>query len=218
MATRKIVVWDLPTRLFHWAMVLLVVAAYATWRLIWMAWHVYAGVGVLALVVFRLLWGFFGSETARFARFLARPRLALRQLVHLFRPEPDRWIGHNPAGGWMVVLLLSLLLAEALTGIYIENDVADVGVFTELSPAAVADFITSLHDILWQVLVAAVVVHVLAVAVYWVAKRQNLLLPMITGCKTMSSGVYKPAQAGTLRALMVLCCGVLAAAVLASFL
>ena len=215
---QKIVVWDVPTRLFHWLTMILVIAAYVTWRLNWMFWHAYAGTAVLALVVFRLLWGFFGSETARFARFLTAPRMAVRQLVHLFRPEPDRWIGHNPAGGWMVVLLLALLLGEALTGIYVDNDVADVGPLTALTPAAVADLITTLHAVLWQALLAAVVVHVVAVAVYWVAKRQNLLLPMITGCKTMPPGVRQPAQAGALRALVLLGCGTLVAAALANFL
>lgn len=215
---QKIVIWDVPTRLFHWLTMILVIAAYVTWRLNWMFWHAYAGTAVLALVVFRLLWGFFGSETARFARFLTAPRMAVRQLVHLFRPEPDRWIGHNPAGGWMVVLLLALLLGEALTGIYVDNDVADVGPLTALTPAAVADLITTLHAVLWQALLAAVVVHVVAVAVYWVAKRQNLLLPMITGYKAMPLSVRQPAQAGALRATVLLGCGTLVAAALASFL
>jgi cytochrome b len=73
---QKIVVWDVPTRLFHWLTAMLVAAAYGTWRLNWMDWHAYSGYALLALVVFRLLWGFFGSETARFAHFLAAPRRA----------------------------------------------------------------------------------------------------------------------------------------------
>ncbi len=104
---QKIVVWDVPTRLFHWLTVILVAAAYATWRVNWMDWHAYAGYALLALVVFRLLWGFFGSETARFARFLAAPRRAAGHLAQLLQREPDRQVGHNPAGGWMVLLLLA---------------------------------------------------------------------------------------------------------------
>ena len=215
---QKIVVWDVPTRLFHWLTVMLVAAAYATWRLNWMDWHAYAGYALLALVVFRLLWGFFGSETARFARFLAAPRRAAGHLAQLLQREPDRQVGHNPAGGWMVLLLLALLLAETLTGIYINNDIADVGPFTELAPAPVANFITTLHDVFWQALLAAVTLHVLAVVLYWAAKRQNLLLPMITGCKVLPPGVRPPAQAGALRALLFLGCGTLAAAALAKFL
>ena len=215
---QKIVVWDVPTRLFHWLTVMLVAAAYATWRLNWMDWHAYAGYALLAFVVFRLLWGFFGSETARFARFLAAPRRAAGHLAQLLRREPDRQVGHNPAGGWMVLLLLALLLAETLTGIYINNDIADVGPFTELAPAPVANFISTLHDVFWQALLVAVILHVLAVVLYWAAKRQNLLLPMITGCKVLPPGVRPPAQAGALRALLFLGCGTLAAAALAKFL
>jgi cytochrome b len=215
---QKIVVWDVPTRLFHWLTVILVAAAYATWRLNWMDWHAYAGYALLALVVFRLLWGFFGSETARFARFLAAPRRAVGHLAQLLWREPDRQVGHNPAGGWMVLLLLALLLAETLTGIYINNDIADVGPFTGLAPALVANFISTLHDVFWQALLVAVTLHVLAVVLYWAAKRQNLLLPMITGCKMLPLGVRPPAQAGAPRALLFLGCGTLAAATLANFL
>ena len=215
---QKIVVWDVPTRLFHWLTVILVAAAYATWRVNWMDWHAYAGYALLALVVFRLLWGFFGSETARFARFLAAPRRAAGHLAQLLRREPDRQVGHNAAGGWMVLLLLALLLAETLTGIYINNDIADVGPFTELAPAPVANFISALHDVFWQALLVAVTLHVLAVVLYWAAKRQNLLLPMITGCKMLPLGVRPPAQAGALRALLFLGCGTLTAAALANFL
>jgi len=214
----KIVVWDVPTRLFHWFTVMLVAAAYAAWRLNWMDWHAYAGYALLALVVFRLLWGFFGSETARFARFLAAPRRAACHLVQLLRREPDPQVGHNPAGGWMVLLLLALLLAETLTGIYTNNDIADVGPFTELTPAPVANFISTLHDVLWQALLVAVTLHVLAVVLYWAAKRQNLLLPMITGYKALPLGVRPPAQAGALRALLFLGCSTLAAAALVNFL
>jgi cytochrome b len=214
----KIVVWDVPTRLFHWLTAILFATAYATWRLNWMDWHAYAGYALLALVVFRLLWGFFGSETARFARFLAPPRRAAHHLVRLFRREPDHQVGHNPAGGWMVLLLLALLLAETLTGIYANNDVADVGPFTELTPVPVANFITTLHDVLWQALLVAVTLHVVAIGLYWVAKRQNLLLPMITGRKVLPLGVRPPAQAGVLRALLFLGCGTLAAAALANYL
>ncbi len=215
---QRIVVWDVPTRLFHWLTVILVAAAYATWLLNWMDWHAYTGYALLALVIFRLLWGFFGGETARFARFLAAPRRAAGHLAQLLRREPDRQVGHNPAGGWMVMLLLTLLLAETLTGIYINNDIADVGPFTELTPAPVANFITTLHDVLWQALLVAVTLHVLAVGLYWVAKRQNMLLPMITGSKVLPPGVRPPAQAGALRALLLLGCGALAAAALANFL
>ena len=101
-------------RVFHWLIVALVAAAYATWRLNWMVLHGWVGDAVLTLLLFRLLWGFLGSETARFSRFLTSPRMAVEHLKHAFQREPDRQVGHNPAGGWMVLLLLALLLVETL--------------------------------------------------------------------------------------------------------
>src|SRR5689334_15862118 len=118
-ASRVVHVWDAPTRLFHWLLVVLVAVAYATWRASWMIWHDRIGDALLALLLFRLLWGFFGSESARFSRFVVSPRNAMRYLVHALRTDPERQAGHNPAGGWMVLLLLFLLLAETVTGLYV---------------------------------------------------------------------------------------------------
>ena len=99
-----------------------------------MDWHGRIGDALLALLLFRLLWGFFGSETARFSRFLTSPRMVVQHLKYALLREPDRQVGHNPAGGWMVLFLLALLLAETLTGLYVANDIADVGPLTEIVP------------------------------------------------------------------------------------
>jgi cytochrome b len=214
----KIRVWDLPTRLFHWGAVALVIVAYVTWRLNWMDWHVRAGEVLLALVLFRILWGVWGSDTARFARFIAGRREAARYLAHALRREPDRQIGHNPAGGWMVVLLLVLLLAETLTGLYVNNDVSDEGPFTELAPAAVANAITALHTILWDALLAAMALHLMAILTYALAKGQNLVQPMITGHKILPSAVPQPRMASAVRALVLSACSALAAAALARWI
>lgn len=123
-------VWDVPIRIVHWLIVALVAAAYVTWRLNWMDWHGWVGDALLVVLFFRLLWGFFGSETARFSKFLASPMTAIQHLKYACLREPDRQVGHNPAGGWMVLLLLVLLLAETLTGLYVANDIADVGPLT----------------------------------------------------------------------------------------
>lgn len=215
---RKILIWDAPTRLFHWLAAVLVAAAYATWRFDVMDWHLRVGYALLALVFFRLLWGVFGSETARFARFLASPRATVTHLRHLFRREPDRQLGHNPAGGWMVILLLALLLGEILTGLYVSNDIADEGPLTEIVPAPIANLIDALHTAFWDILLAAITLHVLAVVVYGVAKRQNLVLPMITGRKTLPTDARMPAAAGPLRALVVFGASVALTAALVNFL
>jgi cytochrome b len=215
---RRVRVWDLPTRLFHWAVVILVIAAYVTWQLNWMDWHARCGYALLALALFRMLWGFFGSETARFRRFLASPRAAARHLSHAWHREPDRQAGHNAAGGWMVLVLLLLLLGEALSGLYVANEVADQGPLSELTPAPVANAITALHSILWDALLAAVALHLLAIALYAAAKGHNLLRPMITGWKLLPPEVRPPRIAGPVRAAILLACSALATALLARFL
>src|ERR1019366_3691105 len=214
----KVLVWDAPSRLFHWLTVVLVIAAYTTWRMNLLDWHAWTGDTLLALLLFRLLWGFFGSETARFSAFLASPRAAALQFADGLRREPDRQVSHNPAGGWMVLLLLAFLLAETLTGIYVANDVANEGLLTELVPAPIANLITDLHLYLWDALVGAVILHVLAILVYAVAKRHNLLTPMITGHKTLPQDVKRPRLAGAARAALLFGCSALAAAALANFL
>jgi len=218
MANHEVVVWDGPTRLFHWAAAALVVAAYVTLRLNWMSWHARAGDALLALLIFRILWGFFGSETARFSRFLASPRAAMRYLAQVFRREPDFQAGHNPAGGWMVLVLLAVLLGETLTGRYVANDIAEDGPFSALAPAPVANAISALHAIFWDAILAAVALHLLAIFVYAVAKGHNLLLPMITGRKSLPVGVPQPRMAGRLRAAFLIACSALATAAIANFL
>ena len=217
-AQRVVVVWDAPTRLFHWLTAALVAAAYATWRLNWMDWHARVGDALLALLVFRLLWGFFGSETARFSRFVASPRAVAQHLKFLLLREPDRQIGHNPAGGWMVLLLLFMLLVETLSGIYIANDVADVGPFTQIVPAPAANAIEASHAIVWDALLAAILLHVLAIFAYAAAKGQNLLRPMITGRKLLPAGLPAPRLASPARAALFLAGGAAAAAIIANLL
>jgi cytochrome b len=214
----KVLVWDAATRLFHWLTVGLVIGCYVTWRMKLMDWHSWAGDALLALVLFRLLWAFFGSETARFSAFLASPRAAALYLARVRRRKPDRQIGHNPVGGWMVLLLLALLLVEALTGIYVANDVADEGPLTEMVPAVVANLITDLHAYFWDALLAATVLHVLAILLYATVIRHDLVTPMITGRKRLPLDRKQPKLASAARAAFLLGCSALAAAALATYL
>ncbi|MGH7060087.1 MAG: cytochrome b/b6 domain-containing protein [Stellaceae bacterium] len=212
---RPVPVWDLPTRLFHWSVVVLVAAAYATWRVNWMVWHAWLGDALLALVLWRLIWGLCGSDSARFSRFLATPAAAARHLAHLFRREPDRHPGHNPAGGWMVVLPLTLLLTQTLSGIYVDNDVADVGPMTQMMPARFDFAVTRVHALAWDALLAAIAAHLLAIVFYAAVKRHNLLPPMITGRKSLPDDIPIPRRAGTSRALLAFAAAAGAAAALA---
>jgi cytochrome b len=217
-ATRPVLVWDVPTRLFHWLVVVLVAAAYASAKLNWMDWHVRIGEALLALVLFRLLWGIFGSETARFHGFLRAPAAAWRHLRHVFHREADLQVGHNPAGGWMVLLLLALLLGETLSGLYVNNDVADDGPLTQWVPAWAANAITAVHTILWDALLAAVALHLLAIALYAIAKGHNLLRPMLTGRKLLPARISPPRPASAMLALLLLIVSAVATTLLAMYL
>jgi len=214
----EVLVWDAATRLFHWLTVALVIACYVSWRMKWMNWHLWAGDALLALVLFRLLWAFFGSETARFSAFLASPRAGALYLAYVLRREPDRQIGHNPVGGWMVLLMLALLLAEALTGLYVANDVADEGPLTEIVPSVIANLITDLHSYFWDALLAATVLHVMAILFYAAVIRHDLVTPMITGRKRLPLDRKPPKLACAARAAFLLGCSALAAAALATYL
>jgi cytochrome b len=202
---RRLLVWDLPIRLFHWVAAALVLMLYLTSRWNRMDWHVRAGDALLALILFRLLWGLFGSDTARFARFVRSPSAVLRYLARLLRRGPDDQLGHNPAGGWMVVAMLALLLAQSLTGVFVLNDVVNEGPFTELVPAAVANAMTALHDrVLWDLLLAAIALHILAILGYALVKRHDLTRPMLTGRKWLRETTPRPRMARPALALLLL--------------
>lgn len=211
-------VWDAPTRLFHWAATGLVAVLYLTWRYDRMDWHALAGEALLALLLFRLLWGFFGSDTARFACFVRSPREAIRHLARLLRREPDIQVGHNPAGGWMVLAMLALLLGETLTGLYVNNDVANDGPLTAIASARTSNFITDLHKILWTALLAAIALHVLAILVYAVVKRHDLVRPMLTGRKRLPEAVSAPRIASPSLGAVLLVFAAGAAALIAALL
>jgi len=168
-------------------------------------------------VLFRILWGFWGGECARFARFAAGPRAALAHLRHLTRREPDRQLGHNPAGAWMVWLLLTALLVETLSGLIINNDIADEGPLTEVMPAALSNAITAAHGIAWDALATAIALHIIAILLYALLKRQNLLSPMISGYKQLPPEVAPPRTGGALRALALLAVAGLCVLALARF-
>jgi cytochrome b len=217
-SVHRVVVWDLAIRLFHWSVVLLVLATYVTWRWNFMDWHAWTGDAVLALLFFRILWGFWGSDTARFARFVVRPREALRYLTRILERVPDHQAGHNAAGGWMVLLLLSLLLAQALTGIFVNNEVAVSGPLGDWVTARLANLVTDLHSLLWKALLTAVALHLTAIAVYLRIKGQNLVRPMLSGRKLLPAETPAPRMVGAGRALLALLAGSGAAVLVARYL
>ena len=200
---RPIKVWDLPTRLFHWLLAALIAAAWATNHYNQMEWHELCGYAILTLLVFRVIWGVIGSDTARFARFIKSPMAALHHLSHIHRREDDREIGHNAAGGWMVVVILTLVGVQAGTGLFANDDLLTEGPLMRFVSKAQSDWLSHIHSLNFKLIEAVIVLHVLAVLTYAVLKRQNLVWPMITGLKWMPLGTVAPRLRSPLLALVI---------------
>jgi cytochrome b len=189
---QRIKVWDLPVRLFHWSIVVLIAAAWVTQEFNLMDWHVWCGYAILTLLLFRVIWGFVGSDTARFSQFLKSPIAALRHLAHLRRREEDREIGHNAAGGWMVLVMLALLGVQAGTGLFSNDDGNTEGPLMHLVDKEQSDWLSKIHALNFNLILAVIVLHVLAIVAYAMLKRQNLVRPMLTGRKDMPGNTVAP--------------------------
>lgn len=178
-------VWDLPTRMFHWLLVVLVVGAYATykWGDVQMRWHVWNGYAVLTLVAFRLIWGLVGSSTARFASFVRGPKAMLDYARGLVAGRPARCLGHNPLGGAMIVVMLLALAAQGGMGLFATDDVLVNGPLRHTVSSATAARLTSLHKLGFWLVVGLAGLHVAAVLLHLLWKGDNLVLPMLTGRK-----------------------------------
>lgn len=183
-------VWDLPTRLFHWALVVLVGVSIVTGNiggLREMEWHERSGLMILALLVFRLLWGLIGSRHSRFADFVRGPRVVIGYARGLLAGRHTPAIGHNPLGGWSVVAMLSCLLLQAATGLFANDDILTEGPLARKVSHAVSDLLTGVHEINASLLYVLLAVHVAAVIYYGVVHKEALLRAMITGRKEVAA-------------------------------
>ncbi|MBX3645494.1 MAG: cytochrome b/b6 domain-containing protein [Rubrivivax sp.] len=189
-------VWDLPTRLFHWTLVLLVTASVTSAKIGGgaMVWHFRFGYTVLALLVFRLLWGLVGGRWSRFASFIYAPASLRRYLRGQSRAADHHEVGHSPLGALSVFALLALLIAQVGTGLVADDEIANVGPLNRFVSSRVADLATTWHKVYGEGLLWVLVgLHVTAVLVYQLAMKRDLLRPMIRGDKRLPPGT--PASA-----------------------
>ena len=185
----KIRIWDLPLRLFHWLLVMAVIGSFVSVKLGGnaMIWHGRFGYIVLALIFFRLVWGFVGTHHARFVNFIRFPKAILTYLKN-----PAETPGHSPMGAVSVLVLLALFLAQALAGLFATDDIAFDGPFAKYVASAWVELLTSFHRWNEWVLLALVAVHVGAILYYKYAKRINLTSAMITGDKELEDAAMVP--------------------------
>ncbi|RZI84786.1 MAG: cytochrome B [Rubrivivax sp.] len=184
-AQTRIRLWDLPTRLFHWSLVVAVGVAIVTGKVggDWMGVHGKVGLSIIGLVSFRLVWGFVGSTHARFLSFVPTPGKVWAYLR-------GRWqgVGHNPLGALSVLALLTLLAAQGATGLFTNDDIAFTGPLNALVDEALAGRLTGWHRQMANVLLGLLALHIVAIAFYVLVKRDQLLKPMVTGWKEVPSG------------------------------
>lgn len=185
-------VWDLPTRLFHWALVASVTAGwflgeFRTFSTI--NWHFYLGYTTGGLILFRLVWGIIGPPPARLKALFPSPSAVITYIRHLRTREPSALNGHSPLGSLAVLALLASLTVQVTTGLFAEDDsLFSEGPLSYLLDSKAVQFSNAIHGVNSDILAGLVGLHVAALMFYLVWKRENLIRPMITGWKAVRRG------------------------------
>lgn len=200
-------VWDLPTRIFHWALALAVAGSVVSAKIGGnaMLWHFRLGYLVLTLLAFRILWGLVGGRWSRFASFVYAPATVLRYLRRRSAPQDRLDVGHSPAGALSVFALLGVLLAQLGTGLVADDEIANQGPLNRFVGSDTVLSATSWHKGWGQWLVLGLVtLHIAAVAFYLLKKNINLVRPMLLGDKLLPPGTPPSADGLPQRALALL--------------
>lgn len=191
-AVQPVRIWDLPTRVFHWALAVCVTGLVITGNVGGnaMAWHFRLGYAVLTLLLFRIVWGVVGGRWSRFVHFVRGPGTIGRYLRGRAEPGEHLDVGHNPLGALSVLALLTLLLLQASFGLVADDEIANVGPLNKYVDASLAAAATAWHKGAGKlILIALVVLHIGAIVYYRVRKGQNLVAPMIGGDKHVAADV-----------------------------
>ncbi|MBL4670998.1 MAG: cytochrome b/b6 domain-containing protein [Arenicella sp.] len=187
-------VWDLPTRLFHWC---LVFAVFYSWLSIEvlenMQHHFYSGYVVLTLLLFRLVWGFVGSHHSRFKSFIFSPSVLLSYSRNITAKSAKRYLGHNPLGGVSVIIMIGVLLAQAMLGLFSSDDYF-FGPLSGLISAESIARISELHSLNSNAVLAIIGLHVLAIIYYKLIKSEPLTSAMLTGNKEIHESDTMPSS------------------------
>ena len=212
--TTSVRVWDLPTRTFHWTLATCVIGSVISAKIGGnaMVWHFRFGYAIFALLAFRLLWGVLGGHWSRFVNFIYAPGTLLRYLRGASGEHEHHDVGHNPLGALSVFGLLALLTIQVSTGLFADDETANTGPLIKFVSGATSLSLTTWHRNLGQwLIIALVLLHVGAILVYLLKKRENLIHPMLSGDKPLAADV--PASIDTWRsrllaaALLAICAG-----------
>ncbi|MGB0835952.1 MAG: cytochrome b/b6 domain-containing protein [Psychrobium sp.] len=192
-------VWDLPTRIYHWLQAVLFIGLIGT-GFKGNGPHIYFGLALFSLLLWRVCWGVVGSDTSRFKNFIRSPKAVIDYL----RGKNQHSIGHNPAGGWMVVFMLAMLLTQCITGLILADILTRAPFFSLLITDSIVDIAGIMHGISALLLLLMVAVHLIAILIYKL-RSKPLVLAMITGVqKTIKQPNYSINIASNVKAIAIL--------------
>lgn len=182
----KSLVWDLPLRLFHWLFVLSILGLWYTSEQEgdMVEQHMQLGYFTLGLLVFRIVWGIVGPKHARFKQFIPSPAKLISYIKSVKQGQSPYMPGHNPLGSLMVVLMIVLVTLQAVSGLFINDDIFSSGPYYGVYGADIEKVMSIIHHNVFDYLLGAIALHLLAIGFYWRVKKQNLVIPMITGKKS----------------------------------
>jgi len=184
---KKYLIWDLPLRIFHWSFTVTILGAWYTSEqegdLVDL--HMQLGYVTLSLLIFRVLWGFIGPKHARFSQFIPSPKTLINYVSDLKKnTDYKSTAGHNPLGALMVILMIVLVSLQAVSGLFIDDDIFSAGPYYGSLGKDFEQVMSFLHHNLFDFMLAAIALHLMAIFYYWWVKKINLVLPMITGKKS----------------------------------
>ena len=209
--SNKTLIWDWPLRAFHWLLVLSLAGSWITAEagLEWAQTHRLLGYFTLGLILFRIIWGALGPRHSRFTESITGPTSLWKSLSELLERSPSSYPGHSPIGGWASLALIALVGIQATSGLFISDDIFNSGPYNSVVGKDLASTLGWLHHTNFDILLIAVSAHVLVMAWYRLRKNQDLVLPMITGFKSMSSEHEIPGQKSLLAFFITLTVGIL---------
>ncbi len=179
-------VWDLPVRIFHWGLVIAFAAAYITNLLgvNYFKYHLWCGYTVIILVLFRIIWGVVGTYHAKFIHFVRNPFATIKYVISIIKKADKHYAGHNPLGALMVLVLLLTILIQAVTGLFSNDEIFNLGPLYGYVSNDLSLTLTEIHQNLFYWILGAVILHIIAVCLHVFFKHDNIIKAMVTGKKS----------------------------------
>jgi cytochrome b len=203
---KKHLVWDIPVRLFHWLLVLCLFGQWLTAEVLEDAMdiHFYIGYFTLGLIIFRLIWGFFGTKYARFNSFIASPKTVLSYLKNMPTKQHTFSIGHNSLGGLILPAVIILVGLQAISGLFTTDDIVYTGPYYASADSNLQQYMQWLHHNIFDLLLVIIGIHLIAIGWYLIFLKHNLILPMLDGKKMVAEkDSIKHSQ--LLKAILIMC-------------